>query len=115
MPTRPIPAGTVNFPVNMPTGFRQRLGRFAYLCQAPSIGAFVREALRKVMRFPHARRLASVGYIADGKAVSELMAALADGRIDHEDTARVQAALAHAKRSERVDRILYRFFNIGGR
>lgn len=43
MATNPIPAGTVNFPVNMPEEQRRKLGRLATIEGARSVGAYVRE------------------------------------------------------------------------
>lgn len=44
MSTRPIPAGTVNFPVNMPEDLRRDAGRLAF-CAGESLGAWVREMI----------------------------------------------------------------------
>lgn len=42
MPTKPLPIGTCNFPVNAPVELRRDVGRLAY-AQGKSLGAFTRE------------------------------------------------------------------------
>ena len=53
MATRPIPAGTVNFPVNLPRELRLEAGRLAFLEDKP-LGALIREMLAE--RVEAARR-----------------------------------------------------------
>lgn len=45
MSTHPIPAGTVNFPVNMPKPLRAALGRFSTLSGFRSVGSWIRGLL----------------------------------------------------------------------
>lgn len=45
MPTNPLPAGTVNFPVNMRGELRRKLGRLAVALGKPSGAALVRELI----------------------------------------------------------------------
>lgn len=42
MSTHPIPAGTVNFPVNMPKALRLSAGRFSTISGARSVGSWIR-------------------------------------------------------------------------
>lgn len=42
MPTRPLPPGTCNFPVNLPVDLRRDAGRLAYAADK-SLGAWLRE------------------------------------------------------------------------
>jgi len=44
MPTNPIPAGTVNFPVNMPVEMRREAGRVATM-HDEALGRWVRELI----------------------------------------------------------------------
>lgn len=53
MATKPIPAGSVNFPVNMPKTIRQEVGRLAFI-EGKALGAMIREMLS--LRVEEARR-----------------------------------------------------------
>jgi hypothetical protein len=46
MPTRPLPAGTVNFAVNLPVPLRRDAGRLAFM-QGDALGRWVREMIER--------------------------------------------------------------------
>lgn len=46
MPTRPLPAGTCNFPVNLPIPLRRDAGRVAYM-HGEALGRWVRELIER--------------------------------------------------------------------
>lgn len=72
MATKPLPAGTVNFPVNMPSDLRADIGRLAYIENAQSIGAFIREMIQQ--RVEQAKRAGKlVGQNARPAAVAGLV------------------------------------------
>ena len=87
MSTNPIPAGTCNFPVNMPKPMRAALGRFSTLHGFRSVGAWIRGVLSlEVTGWRSHVQSGAAGICAMNDEGERLFAAIAaDGQITPEE------------------------------
>jgi len=93
MSTNPIPAGTCNFPVNMPKPMRAALGRFSTLQGFRSVGAWIRGVLSlEVTGWRSHVQSGAAGICAMNNEGERLFAAIAeDGVITAEEAAEFRA------------------------